>query len=502
MHSTYLKKIMTKIITLLFIALLPIKIFAQEADTKDLDAFVATTVQKLNIAGASVLVKQNGKIVLNKGYGMADLSHNVATGPETTYFLVGPGMFILSACMLQLIEQGKISLDDGVEKYLPEFPLQGRKVKIRHLMNSTSGIIDYHYLGDPLESTYFTPKATDEVVALFSGRLFTQDAPDTKWDWSISNFTLLTDILQRVTGMAYKDYLQKNVLIPLGLKETTYLEEKVIVKHFARGYGKQGEELYPAYRSLFTYDPSLRISTSTGDLLKIWEGIKDHKIISAKSFAMMSTPEGVARTAGGVDPSFQFGYILRMKKVGDQQAMGMHGALPGYSSHCYYFPNKDLSIVVLANTSNQYANDIGQAIGLKMLGLPQLPERNVVKNVLTDNPVTSLEQKTLTGTYTLTLAPDPMRHRSYDFYTRTLRVFVEHGQLSIQKLGDSQEPLFKQADGSFATNSSPAERITFNVRQGAAVSFVISEAGKAKSNCIRIGDSDVVTFHKGSISAK
>jgi CubicO group peptidase (beta-lactamase class C family) len=491
---------MKKFIFLILITLIPFRIFAQEISASELDDFTNSTFKKLNIAGASVLVKQNGKILLNRGYGMADLSHDVPAGPETTYFLVGPGMFILSACMLQLIEQGKISLDDGVEKYLPEFPLQGHKVKIRHLMNSTSGIIDYHYLGDPLESSYFTPKATDEVVGLFSGRPFTTTEPDTRWDWSISNFALLTDILERVTGMAYKDYLQKNVIAPLGLKETTYLEEKVIVKHLARGYGKQGEELYPAYRSLFTYDPSLRISTSTGDLLKIWEGIKDHKIISAKSFTMMSTPEGVAKTAGGADPSFQFGYILRMKKVGDQQAMGMHGALPGFSSHCYYFPHKDLSIVVLANTSNQYANDIGLAIGLKMLGLPQTPDRVVVKSELSNIPVKVDEQKSIAGTYTLRLAPDPARHRSYDYYTRTLRVFTEHGQLEIQKLGDSPEVLLKQADGTYATNSSPLERITFDGQNGGAVSFVISEGGKPKSICTRIGGSDIVTFHKGSIT--
>jgi hypothetical protein len=133
-----------------------------------------------------------------------------------------------------------------------------------------------------------------------------------------------------------------------------------------------------------------------------------------------------------------------------------------------------------------------------MLGLPQLPERTIAKTELSNDAVTAQEQKSLAGTYTLRLAPDPARHRSYDFYTRTLRVFVEHGQLEIQKLGDSPEALLKQADGSYATNSSPTERITFDLQKGSASSFVISEAGKAKSICTRIGDGDIVTFHKGS----
>ena len=456
-----------------------------------LDSFVESKIRNLNIAGASVLVTQQGKTLLNKGYGYADLSHGVKTTPETTYFLVGPGGFILSASIMQLVEQGKISLDDELSKYLPDFPLQGRKVTIRHLITSTSGIIDYHYLGDPLESTYRTPKASDEVRALFSGRGFTTDAPGSKWDWSISNFALLVEVLEKVSGMSYPDYLQKNVITPLDLKSTRYIEEKIIIRNLARGYGKQGEDLYPTYQSMITYDPSLRISISTGDLLKIWEGIKNNKIVTPASFTAMTTPEGAARQINSVDPTLQFGYILRIKKAGNQTVIGLHGALPGYSSHCYYFREKDISIVVLANTSNQYANEIGEAIGLHLLGLPPAPERTSSKTDLADHAVTSSEQQGLTGTFKWKLAPDPARHRSYDFYQRTLRVMVEAGRLKLQRLGDTPELLLKQNDGTFAVRSSPFQRSTFT-----ANGISVSENGKVTAECQRIGNADVATFHK------
>src|SRR3954467_15148721 len=124
---------------------------------------------------------------------------------------------------MQLVGQGKISLDDELSKHLPAFPLQGRTRSARHLITSTPEIIDYHYLGDPLEATYRTPKASDEVRALFSGRAFTTDAPGSKGDWSISNFALLVEILEKVSGMSYPDYLQKNVIMPLDLKSTKYI---------------------------------------------------------------------------------------------------------------------------------------------------------------------------------------------------------------------------------------------------------------------------------------
>ena len=97
---------MKSIFTLLLIFPLSLVINAQDITASELDDFTYTTFKRLNIAGASVLVKQNGKIILNKGYGMADLSHDVPATPETKYFLVGPGMFMLSACILQQIEQG------------------------------------------------------------------------------------------------------------------------------------------------------------------------------------------------------------------------------------------------------------------------------------------------------------------------------------------------------------------------------------------------------------
>lgn len=486
---------MKQILFLVFTCLWITSSQAQTIESSSLDAFTSSLVNDYHIAGASVLVVQQGKVLLKKGYGMADLSFQVPTKPETQYFLVGPGGFILSACILQLIEQGKINLDDEASKYLPDYPWQSRRVLIRHLMNSTSGVMDYHYLGDPLESTYRTPKAADEVVGLFAGRGYTSNAPGIKWDWSISNFALLVEILEKVTGSSYKTYLEKNIIKPLALKETHYIEEKQLLTEFARGYGKQNGELFPTYQSLLTYDPSLRISISTGDLFKIWDGIRSGKLITPKSFAMMTTPEGAGKSISPADPTLDFGYILRIRKVGDQVVMGLHGALPGYSSHCYYYVQKDLTIVVLANTSNQFANEIGQSIGLKLLDLPVPPVRPEVKISLENLPMSSDERKSLGGTYRLTLAKDNLRHDSYALYTRTLRVFVEHEQLKIQELGDSPEALMKQADGTFATWSSPSERISFEIQNGKVVSFHTTTGGKKLSTSVRVGDGDVGTFH-------
>jgi CubicO group peptidase (beta-lactamase class C family) len=97
-------------------------------------------------------------------------------------------------------ERSKLSLDDDISKFVPEFPLQGHHVSVRQLLNHTSGIADYHYLGDPIEATSRQQKALDEVMALYADKKWVHD-PGTKWDWSISGFQLLVTILERVTGV-------------------------------------------------------------------------------------------------------------------------------------------------------------------------------------------------------------------------------------------------------------------------------------------------------------
>src|SRR6059058_2340898 len=101
-------------------------------------------------------------------------------------------------------ERGKLQLDDDISKFIPEFPLQGHHVTVRQLLNHTSGIVDYHYLGDPIEATSRLPKALDEVMALYAGKNWVNE-PGKKWDWSISGFQLLVMIVERVTGESFAD---------------------------------------------------------------------------------------------------------------------------------------------------------------------------------------------------------------------------------------------------------------------------------------------------------
>ena len=159
-----------------------IPIYAQDAG-EGLDVIAKRIIAQERVVGASVLLARGDRIIFHKGYGFADLELEAPTKDETVYHVVGPMMPLTGIAILQQVERGKLSLEDEISKFIPEFPEQGHRVTVRQLLNHTSGIVDYHYLGDPIDATSRLPKALDEVMALYSAKRWVNE-PGKKWDWS------------------------------------------------------------------------------------------------------------------------------------------------------------------------------------------------------------------------------------------------------------------------------------------------------------------------------
>src|SRR6266849_2311573 len=206
----------------------------------DLDAVAQRAMTQQKVVGGSVLVAKGDRILLHKGYGFADLGLEAPANPETVYHIVGPMLPFTGIAVLQQVERGKLSLDDDIPKFIPEFPLQGHRVTVRQLLNHTSGIVDYHYLGDPIEATSRQPKALDEVMALYAGKNWVNE-PGQKWDWSISGFQLLVTIVERVTGQNFAEYVQQNIFKPAGVKSTTYCDDFTLTRGLSHAYRKMGD---------------------------------------------------------------------------------------------------------------------------------------------------------------------------------------------------------------------------------------------------------------------
>src|ERR1051326_9016337 len=252
--------------------------FQSANSAPDLDAIVKRVIAEEHVVGASVLVVRGGRSLLHKGYGFADLGLEVPAKAETVYHVVGPMLPFTGIAVMQQVERGKLSLDDEISKYIPEFPMQGRHVTVRQLLNHTSGIVDYHYLGDPIEATSRQPKALDEVMALYAGKSWVNE-PGKKWDWSISGFQLLVTIVERITGQSFPDYMRQNIFERAGVKSTTYCDDFTVVRGLAHSYRKFQDAYVPAYENGMAYNSDLRFCSTVSDILQLWRAIAAKKLI-------------------------------------------------------------------------------------------------------------------------------------------------------------------------------------------------------------------------------
>src|ERR1051326_7411052 len=461
----------------------------------DLDAIVQRVIARERVVGASVLVARGDRSLLHKGYGFADLGLEAPTKDETVYHIVGPMLPFTGIAVMQQVERGKLQLDDDISKFIPEFPLQGHHVTVRQLLNHTSGIVDYHYLGDPIEATSRQPKALDEVMALYAGKNWVND-PGKKWDWSISGFNLLVTIVERVTGQSFPDYVQQNIFKPAGVKSTTYCDDFTLTRGLAHAYRKIGSGYVEARENGMAYNSDLRFCSTVGDLLQLWRAIQGKNLVRSETFRQMTTAEGAAQHMSAQDPKAQYGFAMILNHEEDHRRIGQHGSLMGYSGSLNDFPEDNLKIIVLTNTEGQNAYAITRALARAILGLPGLPSpKREADRILADKPISADERKQLAGTFVLKLGQVGANlHDSFAQYRRTYRVFDEDGRLMIQPLGEGPELLLKQDDGSFALRSAPAAHVSFVMQNGHATAMKLESPGFPLAG-ERGGDGDPATFH-------
>ena len=465
--------------------------------TARLDSVARATIAREQVAGASVLVARAGRILLHQGYGFAEVGLEAPAGPETVYHVVGPMLPFTGVAVMQLVEQRRLGLDDDLATYLPEFPLQGHRVTIRQLLAHTSGIVDYHYLGDPIEATSRIPKGLDEVMALYAGKAWVNE-PGTRWDWSISGFQLLVTVVERSPGNRS----------PITWPSTSWrrrgsarrlLRRPLVGPGPVSPYRRFDDRFIEARENDMAYNADLRFCSTVGDLYRLWTALRNGTLLPPASFRLMATPEGPGARQNPRDSLAQYGLALSLNHEEQHRRVGQHGSLFGYSGSLYEFPADSLTIVVLSNTEGQNAYAITRALAREVLGLAPLPaaERNPPRR-LADLPVSRAEMARLEGTYRLEvrrLSAD--LHDSFAQYVRTVRAFDQNGHFLFQRLGEGPEPLLKQEDGTFAVQSAPNTRVRFELVAGKAARLALDPGGPGLDLAgDRIGAGDPATFHR------
>ncbi|MBM4060980.1 MAG: beta-lactamase family protein [Planctomycetes bacterium] len=303
--------------------------------------------------GAALLVAHKDRVLLAKGYGMANLEHAVPVAPDTVFRLASLTKMFTAVAVHLLVAEGKLGLDEDFRKHLPDFPAQSHVVTVAHLLAHTSGIPDY--LDRPDSMKWARGEFTvPELIASFQDRkpVF---APGQKLAYSNSNYVLLGAIVEKVSGQSYGDFLRARVFEPLGMKRSWYDGSREIVPGRAAAYEphRSGEQLdWTRFQNARYYSPSAVYASggclaTVEDLFAFHRGLAEGRLLDARTVGTMMAPTVLAdgKTANGSQGGWQ------LDRVGGRRAVMKGGALPGTCTWYLTMPDDGITVILLSNRS-------------------------------------------------------------------------------------------------------------------------------------------------------
>src|SRR5678815_761455 len=359
-----------------------------EALSDRVDA-IANKMLSRPVAGISVAIARDGQVVFARGYGMANLEHSVAVTPETVFHIASISKNILAAVVLQLVDEGKLRLDDDITKYVPEAPTLGHHVTVWQLLNHTSGIYSFTALpnaanNERLELTH------EQVLGLIKDKPF-EFEPGTRWRYDNSAFYIAGMVVERVTKQEYGAYVREHVFKPLGMSSASLCYARMVVPHLASGYEVEGGALVnAAYISWKLPFAAGAICATATDLVK-WEAALDTgRVLTRSSLALMRTPTTLADGT-----KIDYGLGTRLGSLDGHRMLGHTGSGGGFRNVFESFPDDHLTIVILGNMGDAESPSpvaIAAEIARAALGLAK-------KSTVLDLPVPNAELAALSGKY-------------------------------------------------------------------------------------------------------
>ncbi|HXO19907.1 MAG TPA: serine hydrolase [Thermoanaerobaculia bacterium] len=316
--------------------------------------------------GAAVLVEQGGRIVLRKGYGLANLEHGIPVTPETVFEVGSVTKQFTAAAILMLQERGKLSLSDDLTKFLPDYPIQGKKVTIENLLTHTSGIPSYTGLPEWLPRMR-EDMTLDQLIGLFKDKPF-EFEPGTKWAYDNSGYVLLGAVIEKASGKSYERFVEDEIFQPLAMSHSLYGSVSDIVPHRAAGYDKSGDHWVNTPYLSMTQPYAAGSLMSTVDDLAVWgKALAGETLLKKDSVARMATPY---RLPSGL--STRYGYGLGIHDLGGKAVVEHGGGINGFTCDLLRIPSEGIFIAVLTNnTAPKLAPEaVAERIAKTLLGLP------------------------------------------------------------------------------------------------------------------------------------
>ncbi|HEX5733975.1 MAG TPA: serine hydrolase domain-containing protein [Blastocatellia bacterium] len=351
-------------------ALVLLLIASVAARADKVDDYIKAEMQKQHIPGLSLAVIKDGKIIKAQGYGMANVELNVPATAETVYKIGSVSKQFLAAGIMLLIQENKISLDDKISKFLEGTPDTWKDITVRHLLTHTSGIVREAPGFDALKIQ------NDADVIKTAYNLPLRFTPGEKYEYCNVGYFTLAEIIRKVSGKPWGDYLNERLFTPLEMNSTRTTTMTEIVPNRANGYVWRSGKLDNA-GILFAVRPSGAFLSSVLDLAKWDAALYTDRILKQSTLSQMWAP--VKLNSGATHP---YGFGWELNTFGGHKAVHHGGSLPGFRAQFARFVDDKLTIVVLTNGDG--ANSRALALGVAGLYIPGLtPERTATSALST-----------------------------------------------------------------------------------------------------------------------
>ncbi|MBI3284821.1 MAG: beta-lactamase family protein [Burkholderiales bacterium] len=326
------------------------------------------------LPGATVIVTRDGKTVFRKAYGLADVEHKTALQPEMMMRIGSITKQFTAVAILQLVETGKLSLNDDLNTVLPDFPAKGQKITIEHLLTHSSGI--KNFLAMPgFAGIAGKQLAVGEVLDFFKNEPL-EFTPGEHFAYSNSGYFLLGLIIEKISGLSYADYMAQHVFSPLDMRHTAFEGQERDAQRRVEGYtrGADGIQKVNAISANIGYAAGALVST-VDDLARWDQAIAANKLLKPASWQQALRPHVLN---GG--QSSDYGYGWMSIKIQGVAASAHDGIIPGFNSFAVRIPEQKVFVAVLSNNGrlNPGAAYLAEKIAAIAIGKP-FPEYKAIQ---------------------------------------------------------------------------------------------------------------------------
>lgn len=355
--------------TVLVTLLMPFQfVLAQASDLEALADSIAAEQVGTTLAGLSIGVSHGDEVLLKKSYGYANLQWQVPMPMDAVHEIGSVTKQFTSAAILQLYGQEKLDLDTDISEYLPDFETQGRQISVRRLMDHTSGIKGFTEMPEFGEIGQRTLPRED-LLRLIEKQPF-EFEPGEALIYNNSAYFLMGLIIESVSGQSFEEYVDQNLFSPAGMENSSYCSNSELVEQKAQGYQYSDEGLKLARYHDHTWPYAAGSLCSTISDLLAWNRALHHgEILSPALYELLITPVPLT---DGTPIRYAMGVTHYQHATGRVIEHG--GGIDGFLSHSRYYPDEDVTVVVLQNTGAPPGPAaITDQIGEHLFGTPGIP---------------------------------------------------------------------------------------------------------------------------------